>query len=233
MGGWSIGEATLFLMREALKRQNVTFVHIISGQDWPALSVEQLYDFYEKNDKIYFQVDYAKNTVKSRQNLLDWQKFYYNFDVVPRRCLFGKIYHRVIMKVQQLLHVDKFEKYGLDMEIYQGANWMDIPRYALEYLIEYWDSHENVRKVFETGYCPDEFWVQTILSNSPYKNKIENDNHRYVVFEKRYGSYPAILDRNDYEKITMGNYHFIRKVSPLYSVELVEALEQYNVDRHR
>lgn len=225
-GGWTIGEATLFLMREILRNPDIGYVHVISGQDWPTIPVKEVYGFYEETDKIYMRSERARDKVKSGQNLLDWQKYYFNFDVVPRRCLFGKIYHHVIMKAQQLLHIDKLARYHLDMEIYQGANWIDIPRYALEYLIAYWDSHENVRKVFETGYCPDEFWVQTILEDSPYKDKIERNNHRYVVFEKKHGSYPAILDMGDYEQIATGDYHFMRKIVPQYSQEIVEKLER-------
>ena len=58
------------------------------------------------------------------------------------------------------------------------------------------------------------------------KDKIERNNHRYVVFEKKHGSYPAILDMGDYEQIATGDYHFMRKIVPQYSQEIVEKLER-------
>ena len=34
-GGWSIGQVAVNLMKEALKNPEITYVHVISGQDWP------------------------------------------------------------------------------------------------------------------------------------------------------------------------------------------------------
>lgn len=42
----------------------------------------------------------GKRAVKAGQNLPDWQRLYFHFDTIPRRCLFGKVYHRVVMKAQ-------------------------------------------------------------------------------------------------------------------------------------
>ena len=33
-GSWSIGEATVRLMQKALADPSITYVHVISGQDW-------------------------------------------------------------------------------------------------------------------------------------------------------------------------------------------------------
>ena len=82
------------------------------------------------------------------------------------------MYHRLNIAVQTLLHVDKTKKLGIDLELFEGANWMDLPRDAVEYLLQYFDTHENVQKLFMTGFCPDEFWVQTILCNSEYKKEL-------------------------------------------------------------
>lgn len=224
-GGYSITAATIYLMKEILKDPRISYVHIISGQDWPAIPVKEIFDFYENEDRIFMLSSRAEGCIKSGQNILNWQCFYYNFDVIPRRNVFGRIYHRVIYKIQQILGVDKLKKYVPGLEIYQGPNWMDLPRYALEYLLEYWDRNEGLRMVFKTGFCPDEFWVQTILENSPYKEKIERNYHRYILWEQKNGSYPAVLDRTDLERVKQGDYHFIRKVIPVYSQELINGLD--------
>ena len=126
--------------------------------------------------------------------------------------------------MQTLLRIDKLKKLKIDLELYEGPNWMDLPRDAAEYLLKYFDEHENVQKLFMTGFCPDEFWVQTILCNSPYRSRIIRDYHRYIKWEHRNGSYPAILDKRDFEEIINGNYHFIRKVDELHSGELKRML---------
>lgn len=223
-GGWGISEATILLMRQALQNPEVDYVHILSAQDYVATSPAKIKAFYENNTNAYMLYSKAEDEVKSGEPIILWQKYYYNYDKINRRTTFGKIYHRIIFALQTVLRVDKFKKLGITQTIYQGPNWMDIPRDMLEYLISYYDEHENIRQLFKTGYCPDEFWVQTILCNSSYKERIVQDYHRYIKWEAKHGSYPAILDEEEYEQIINGDYHFIRKVDMRYSQKLMQRL---------
>lgn len=226
-GGWGIAEAARILMQEAMKNPEITYVHVISGQCYPAENVEKIYDFYENNTNIYMTASPVEGAKKSGEPLIWWQKYYFNYDKINRRTTFGKVYHRLNIAVQTVLHVDKIKKLGIDLELFEGANWMDLPRDAVEYLLQYFDTHENVQKLFMTGFCPDEFWVQTILCNSEYKKRIVNDHHRFMKWEHRYGSYPAILDESDFDEICHGNYHFIRKVDLEHSQLLRKKLNDY------
>lgn len=225
-GGFSIAAAAIFLMKEALKNPDIDYVHVISGQDYPAISPEDIYRFYDDNNHIYMTYQLSKEVWKSGENLLSWQKFYFNYDQVNRKTLFGKVYHRVLLYGQRILHVDKLKKYHVDLEIYDGANWMDLPRPALQYLISYYDGHENVRKVFQTGFCPDEFWAQTILMNSAWKEKVINNNHRYMQWVKTNGIHPAVLDSSCIPELEKGDYHFFRKADSMHSVELKQYIRQ-------
>ena len=60
--------------------------------------------------------------------------------------LFGKFYHRALLLGQTLFRVDKFKKLNIDLEIYAGANWVDLPRDAASYCINYLESHPNLQK---------------------------------------------------------------------------------------
>ena len=225
-GGWSIGAAAEFLMREAMKNPEITHIHVISGQDWPTKNIDEMYDFYENNSNLYLECYKAKGVTKSGQPIILWQQYYYNFDKINRRTAFGKIYHRIIMFLQKIARIDKFKKLGVDLEIYHGANWMDLPRDAVEYLLDYFDNHPNVQQMFKTGFCPDEFWVQTILYNSPFKERIKQDIHRYMIWQQRFNSYPAILNEDDFNEIGEGDYHFCRKTVPGISDKLIEMLNE-------
>lgn len=223
-GGWGIAAATRLLMEEALKNPDITYVHVISGQCWPAKQIKEIYDFYENQNGIYMLCNPVKGAKKAGEPLIYWQKYYFNYDRVNRRTTFGKIYHRLAITIQTLLRVDKLKKLKIDFELYEGPNWMDLPRDAAEYLLQYFDEHENVQKLFMTGFCPDEYWVQTILYNSPYRTRIVQNYHRYIQWEHRNGSYPAVLDESDFEEIRKGDYHFIRKVDEQYSAKLKKML---------
>ncbi|KRM86468.1 beta-1,6-N-acetylglucosaminyltransferase [Liquorilactobacillus vini] len=224
-GSWSIGEATLNLMKLALENEDNSFFHIISGQDWPVVNPQKIYNFYEHNDKIYMKYDLAKNIRRSGENILLWQKYYFNYDSINRRSFLGKVYHRLSLGLQTLFRVDKLKKLGISLEIYHGANWVDLPRDAVEYLVDFLPRHQNLYTMLKTGCFSDEFWMQTILCNNDFFcQRIVKNNHRFIKWEKKYGNYPAVLDADDLNEILKGDYQFARKFDSLHSRKLIEML---------
>lgn len=229
-GGFSIGEVELFLLKEAMKNQDITYFHIISGQDWPVKNIEEIYNFFENNDKIYMTYGLSKGVKKSGEPIILWQKYYFNYDKINlnRRSFIGKIYHRFLIVYQTLKRVNKFKDLNINLDIYQGANWIDLPRYAVEYCLEYLKQNNNYYLMLKTGFCSDEVLFQSILCNSIYRTKIENNNHRYIKWEKKYNNYPAILDEKDYKEIISGDYYFARKVDKDISNQLIDMLNEKN-----
>lgn len=193
--------------RRGYENRDITYFHIISGQDWPVIPVEDIYKFYESTDSIYMTCSKSEGVVKSNEPIILWQKYYFDYDHMNRKSLWGKLYHRWTMLFQTLCKVDKFKDLGIDYDIYQGANWCDLPRYAVEYLLNYIDDHPNYLKMLQTGFCSDEVLCQTALCNSPYRDKIVTNNHRFILWKKQHENYPAILDERAYEEIKAGDYH--------------------------
>ena len=84
-GGWSIGEAAFRLIKLAISNPKITHVHLISGQDWPVMNIDDLYNFYENNDHIYCVYHKASEYRITNELPEWWQKFYFNYDTVNRR----------------------------------------------------------------------------------------------------------------------------------------------------
>ena len=224
-GAWSIVQATIDLFNLALKDKRITYFHLISGQDWPVKDLDEIYRFFEDNDKLYIWNYPSAKYKKSGEPLVDWQKFYFNYDRINRRSKFGKIYHRLSIAKQTLLHVDKLKKLGIDLTLYNGSQLVDLPRDASAYLIDYLQKHPNVEKMFMTGFCSDEFWVPTILrNNTEFAQRIDTNNHRYIDWQARDGSAPAVLDDRDYDKVRQSDAWFMRKIEFPKSKGLVDRL---------
>ena len=51
-GSCSHLKAILFLMGEALKKPDVSYCHLISGDDWPVRSLEEIYGHFETTDEM-------------------------------------------------------------------------------------------------------------------------------------------------------------------------------------
>lgn len=228
-GSWSIGEVMYRLLKRALQNPNIDYFHIISGQDWPIKSIDEIYNFYDNNNMVYMNYDLAKSVIKSGENTLNWQKFYYNYDTVKRRTLFGKVYHRFLYHIQNILNIDKFKKYSINYDIYTGDNWMDLPRDCVEYVVRRLEEDASLKKVLQTGCFSDEFWIQTILCNEEkFRNRIDKNTHRFIKWEKRNGSFPAVLDKRDIAEIIQSDCYFARKIMSEISDELLVLLEEKN-----
>lgn len=225
-GSYNIVLATVFLAKKALKNPNITYFHLISGQDFPAQPIADIYNFFEENDQIYLNYWKALDMKKKGEPEIWWVKYYFNYDQVNRRTFYGKVYHRILLLLETILRIDKLKHYGIpDEAIYAGQQWFDIPRAAMQFVIDKFDSDKKLQKVLSTSFCSDEIWMQTILCNSVYKDKINKNIHRYILEEKRYNSLPAILDESDYNKIMSSRAFWIRKIDFPYSAKLVEQLE--------
>ncbi|MGI1827024.1 beta-1,6-N-acetylglucosaminyltransferase [Ligilactobacillus salivarius] len=225
-GSWSIVRATIALMNLALSDKDNRYFHLISGQDWPIINSQEIYDFFEDKDSIYMERYSADRVKKSHEEIINWQKYYYYYDVINRRKLYGKIFHRLTMKLQGLLKINKFKKLKINLDIYAGSQWGSLPRDAVEFALDYLDSHENVYKMFETGFCSDEFWLPTILANSSkFRNRYENYNYHFIKWTEQHGSYPAILDENNFIELRQSKAFFARKFDADISKKLIEKLE--------
>lgn len=226
-GSYSIVRATIDLMKLALENPKNKYFHLISGQDWPMEAPQKIYDFFEDTNKIYMNYWRAIDMKKTGEPEIWWIKYYFNYDQINRRTTFGKIYHRFLLLIQTIGRVNKLKKYGVnEKDIYAGQEWVDVPRDALEYAIKYYEIHPELEKIFSTSFCSDEMWLQSILCNSQYKDRIDRDIHHYIEMTEKHGSRPAILDEDDYDKINSGNYWWGRKIERPISNKLIDLLDQ-------
>lgn len=229
-GGFTIGKAAIALMKLALEDSQNNYFHLISGQDWPCEDPQDIYNRFKNTDEIFMDYFPAISTKKSGESLIWWAKLYFNYDNISlnRKSFLGKIYHRILLLTQLSLRINKLHKYGIDPQtIYYGQNWVDIPRDALEFAIHEYDSNIVMQKVYSSSFCADEMWLQTILCNSRYKDRINKNIHRYIAWTKKHNSYPAILDEEDFDNIKNGNYWWARKIEKPVSDQLINQLNNY------
>lgn len=231
-GSFSIVQATILLMRLALKdTQNMQF-HLISGQDWPLKPLKDIYDFYQGNNVTYIDYYQTLSKVKSHEPEIWWVKYYFNYDQINRRTLFGKIYHRVLLLLQTIFRVNKLKKTDWsEQKMYAGQEWIDIPRDALEYALKKFDNDTELQHIFATSFCSDEMWLQTILCNSKkYRYKLEKNIHRFipVVTKNGHGETPAVLTEKYYSAITSSSAFWGRKFVSPESDSLMTKLQREN-----
>lgn len=126
--------------------------------------------------------------------------------------------------MQKIFKVNRLKK--LSFSLYLGLIWGDIPRGALEYCFDFVHKNPEFLVFLEYGSASEEVLFGSILMQSEYwKKRCIQNNFRYMQWEKCNGSYPAILDESDEEKIKSGDYFFMRKVRLPISEKLMKRFE--------
>lgn len=231
-GSYSIVQATVDLMELALENPDNTYFHLISGQDWPLKDPREIYQYFEHSDRVYMAYWRMLDKVKTGEREIDWVKYWYNYDTINRRSLFGKIYHRLLLVTEKLLRVNRLKQLNFDAEqMYAGREWIDIPRDILEYALAEWHHRPDLQQLFKYSFCSDEMWLQTIICNSEYRTRIDQDIHRYLpeAAGKTHGLKPQVITSADYQTIQGSNAFFGRKFVKPESNEIIQQLSEDGV----
>lgn len=211
-GGINHLYAILELLKLALSDSDISYIHIISGQDIPVRPLAD-FDFFENNKKIFMEC----NNVEDIPN----PKIKYRYTIGT---LFPNTDNRKKwVQIINFFHNLGFRKHKIDQfaEIYKGLVWSSIPAEVGKYVLNYCEKNDFVKE-WKRVSIPEEFFFQTILKNSKYTAQIVNNNLRYNDWHFRNGSNPAILDSSDISKIENGNYYFARKIDEKISKDLIK-----------
>lgn len=200
-GGVNHLKAYLFLAREALKEDNSSYYHLITGQDLPVVSKETFLRFFQEQPNGMDQ-DYIR--FKSLPNL-DWHnggmdrlKYFHLYDALDAKK--HKRFIRKLVRLQKKLGLQRPPIRGF-ATLYGGSTYWSLTRESLSYVIKYTQEHPKFLKRCAFSFCAEELYFQTILYNSPLKHKLVNDNLRYIDWSKGRGSTPVVLDMRDYENL--------------------------------
>ena len=203
---------------ESIKEINNTgikydFINFLSGQDYPIKSADELAEFFEKNiGKEFLSYRDIKNDWK--EGLIRMEKYFLsNFSFKGKSKLENIInFFMPKRKIPYNMH-----PYGKSMF------WMLSPEIAM-YVVNTVESDKKLINFFSLCWGSDEFVFQTILLNSIHKDKIINNNYRYIDWSLG-GANPKILDESDFKKIEHSDVLFIRKVSQKFSNKLLDLID--------
>jgi hypothetical protein len=175
------------------------FINLITGQDYPIKSATYISNFLEKN--------IGNEFIEYKDFEHDWTEAYarinkYHFTNLK---LIGK--HRLEMIVNFFF---RKRKMPVKMVMYGISTfWTLSPECAL-YVVNYVEQNKSFERFLKYTWGSDEFLFQTVLMNSPYKDRIVNNNYRYVDWSAG-GARPKFLRTEDFDKIMASHGFFGRK----------------------
>jgi hypothetical protein len=219
-GGFSHLRAILYLTKIALENKEIKYFHALSGQCFPIRPVNEIFDFFEKNNGKEF-IDYfdLPATCWANNGGMDRMDYYHLHDILNTKSKRFEKRNLDYIKLQKFLNLkrsysDQYPK------LYGGSTWWSLSRRALEYVSDFIRNTPGFYERFKHTFCTEEIFFQTILLNSPFRENIVNDNLRYIDWNARNGNCPANLDETDFHLLLNSNKLFARKFEKNISEKL-------------
>jgi hypothetical protein len=192
------------------------FISIMSGQDYPVISVKEIYHSLEKNT--------GKNFISFEDDGEWWShaisrinKYHFtNFGFRGR--------YRIQFFLNALLPARKFP---LPYTLYGGprAMCMTLSTECAAYVAEFIESNKKLRRFIRFTWGPDEFVIPTLIMNSKYRETVINDNFYYIDWSNG-GPNPKTLTLADYDSIKKSGKMLARKFDIRQDHAILDLLDE-------
>ena len=229
-GQMGIVRATLSGLREISNRKmQFDHVFLISGQCYPIKSNDDIQNFLNENAGYSF-FDFHPITTDQYQNRLErlvyWHYFLGKFHLVfPREKMFN---HQILdlgwRKIVRLLPFRR--KIPLGYQPFWGYQWWCLTGDCSEYIVRFLEANPSFERFFNRVWCPDEFFFQILLKNSPYAETLKNVCLTYVDFAQRKSHHPATLGIIDFPKFMASDKLFARKFDSSQDPEVLDRIDK-------
>jgi hypothetical protein len=114
-----------------------------------------------------------------------------------------------------------------------GSSWWSISRDCASMIVRLVGADPAIARFFRTVACPDELFFQTVVMNSPFRERVLFDNFRYIEWTSAGARNPKVLDAGDFDRLRASGAHFCRKLDPAASVGLLPLLQRLHAGRER
>ena len=206
-GGYSQINSELILLETATSHRKYNYYHLLSGQDLPIKSNNEIMDFFKKHQGVEFVA-----FDKERFDCDDRVRYFYPLQEMVgrnRKSLLGRISSAMTL-FQKIVHLKRNAK----IQFQKGPNWFSITDDLARYVIE---REEWIKKAFHDTICCDEVFLQTVVINSVFADRIyqyastkntEEAAMRLVDWER---GGPYVFKSEDYSELLNSNMIFARK----------------------
>ena len=217
-GGITLAKAEFELLNAAVSHGPYQHYHLLSGVDLPIQTQENIRAFFEANPDREFVGFDTKPFSPFNDERVYYRHFFQNVDI-RRHAVLGAL-NGALLSGQKLLGM----KRNQNVSFKKGSQWFSCTDGFARYLL----SREDwFLQVFDKTFCPDEFFVQTMLAQSPYLEKVYRgpggSSVRAIDWDR--GS-PYVWQDADLEELKASPCMFARKFDIRKAPKLVQELER-------
>ena len=212
-------EGIVSLLRAATKTTH-DYYHMLSGADLPIKPLREIDAFFAAHrgqEFVGFSSFFPPDMVEQRHIL---QNYYKHRNLALARS--ARLANRLGLVAQKLLGINRMA--GFAGTVKKGWDWFSITHEAALHLLA---GEPSFRRSFFGSYCPSEFFVQTILYNSPLRDHIYSLEHpaaatrRYIDWER---GQPYVFRLDDLDSLRASPLLFARKFMETVDKEIIDAV---------
>ncbi|MCH5279835.1 MAG: hypothetical protein J1E61_00090 [Lachnospiraceae bacterium] len=211
-GSYNHVRAFLALLDMACKDEEISYLHFLTGEDFPVYSPQQIHERFVDEEHLYLNYIEEKDFNEAVQK----RYRYYNF--FPNKNAKNPVLRQlqnVIAGVQKIFGVNR-KSLGEFDTIYKGLVYVSIPSDAGRDILSYVKNHPEYEKALYRCQLPEEFFFHTILLNETFcngkwKKLIVDKDLRYMNWDRGDGASPVYLAEEDMPALMTGDWYFARK----------------------
>ncbi len=167
---FSIVEATLLLLREAINHHNhFDYFVVLSGNDYPLQSQAYINRFFEENDGKEFMNIIQMPCKKAGKPIFRLT----TYKPRPGDSKLSKTICKLPSRLLSMISFSRdYQSCFHDLLPYAGSAWWALSREACQYILSFTEREIEFVDFYKNTINPDESIFQTILGNSPYTSNI-------------------------------------------------------------
>jgi Core-2/I-Branching enzyme len=191
------------------------YVSLLSAQDYPIKSIQEIERFFEQNaGKQFIDCDSLDGNGSRFSGNPPW-------DATSRIESWYFMWNSKIFRLPIRRH-----KLPYGYTPYLGYLWWSFSREFVEYMLEFLEQHPRYIQFFDHVFISDEFFFQTLLMNSPFKQAAVNDDLRFADWENPNPGIPATLLEADFERLQNTHHLFARKFDAARDSAILDLIDE-------
>ena len=226
----------------AIFEQGITADYVInlSGEDYPIKPNREIKRILQQGRGRSFVTHFPLPfegvhrsgwTISQRLNRIQyWHVILFNhyFRLPLRRGQYSGVFSltRSLLGLAINLFLPKKRQFPAGFVPYGGWAWWCLAKEHAEYIHRFAKTNCAFVRFFRYVDAPDEIIFHTILLNSPFKDRIIDDDLRYIDWSTG-GRHPKILGKEDFEKLARAPKLFARKFDASVDGDVLDLIDEH------
>ena len=219
-GGFGHVAATLEGIRALVSNEiEYEYAILLTGQDYPIKSNAHIQRYLrERHGQLFMEYFPLPHP--------EWQ--HYGMDRIE-----GWHWH-VRGKYYRLMPSPSFpfrRKFPRGLRPFGGSSYWCLTRDSLDFVDRWTKDHPRYVEFFKRVEVPDELFFQTIILNSEFRDRVQNDNLRLVEWRDPESGSPSILGAADFPMVAASPKLFARKFDMSVDSRVLELIDRHLLAR--